>query len=373
MLESILKCDVLCITEHWLKHFELQTINVSNFDLGSCYCRPTIGHGGSCIYVSKNIKFKEIDCNCFSVEQVCEVSAVELTEQNIVIICVYRSNLTNVSQFYPCLERLLDFLVDSGKDCVVLGDFNIDFLSPLNNTQKRLNDILNIRNYSNIVDFHTRVTASTSTCIDHAYVSDERVQAGGVRVTAVNSRLSDHYAIRAELSCARDSSPAPPRFARTYSRANTINFVSSIESIDWVEVCGRQLPAARLAETIINIFKYMLDVCFPIKRLIKTTNRSTWVTKEILGLDSVLREIKGMSYNYPTNSHLSLKLHEFQERVANVVKKERSKYYCDIIAGASNTTKKMWDVVKIETGRDGRKQDLTEYLRTPNGSRYLCQ
>ncbi|KOB73739.1 putative tick transposon [Operophtera brumata] len=270
-------------------------------------------------------------------------------------------------------QRLLDSLVVSGKDCVVVGDVNIDFLCPLNSTQKRLNDILNTRDYCNIVDFHTRVTSSTSTCIDHAYVSSERVQAGSVRVTAVNSLLSDHYAVRAELCCrSRDSSP--PRFARMYSRANTRNFVSSIESVDWLEVSGRKLLAAQLAGTIINIFKNMIDICFPIKRVrIKSLNKTTWVTEEIMGLDSVLREIKCMTYKFPTNMQLATKLHEFQDRVGNVLKRERSKYYCDIIAGASNTTKSMWDVVKIETGRCGRTQDLTDYLRTPNGSKYTSK
>ncbi|KOB72024.1 hypothetical protein OBRU01_12866 [Operophtera brumata] len=33
----------------------------------------------------------------------------------------------------------------------------------------------------------------------------------------------------------------------------------------------------------------------------------------------------------------------------------------------------MWDVVKIETGRYGRTQDLTDYLRTPNGSKYTSK
>ncbi|KOB65359.1 putative tick transposon [Operophtera brumata] len=158
---------------------------------------PSIARGGSCIYARKDIKFKAIEYSFISVEQVCEISAVELTDYNIVIVCVYRSNLTYPLQFFPCLERLLDKLVDSENDCVVIGDFNIDYLCPSNSDQKHLNYILNTRDYCNFIDFPTRVSTLTSTCIDHAYVSSERVRAGTVRASVVDSQLSDHYAVRA--------------------------------------------------------------------------------------------------------------------------------------------------------------------------------
>lgn len=73
---------------------------------------------------------------CLSIEQVCEISAVELTDLNLIIVCIYRSNLTHASVFFPVMDRLFYKLFQSGKDCVILGDFNIDCLCPLNSDSK---------------------------------------------------------------------------------------------------------------------------------------------------------------------------------------------------------------------------------------------
>lgn len=75
LLSGDLQCEVLCMTEHWLRVNELQCVHINNFCLASSYCRPTIAHGGSCIYVKENISFKSLDyCTsnyCLSIVFVC--------------------------------------------------------------------------------------------------------------------------------------------------------------------------------------------------------------------------------------------------------------------------------------------------------------
>ncbi|KOB65357.1 RNA-directed DNA polymerase [Operophtera brumata] len=77
-----------------------------------------------------------------------------------------------------------------------------------------------------------------------------------------------------------------------------------------------------------------------------------------------------MTTKFPSNIQLLAKLKEFQNKFDDVMKKERSNFYCNIIKDSANTTKTMWDVVKLETGRCGRSLDFTESIRTPNGSKY---
>lgn len=52
-------------------------------------------HGGSYIYVNSELKCDEIvDLVALSVEQVCEISATNVIDYNMAVVCIYRSNQT---------------------------------------------------------------------------------------------------------------------------------------------------------------------------------------------------------------------------------------------------------------------------------------
>jgi hypothetical protein len=44
---------ILCFSEHHLKKFELDQINVDGYRLGAAYCRQVVKRGGVCIFVQK--------------------------------------------------------------------------------------------------------------------------------------------------------------------------------------------------------------------------------------------------------------------------------------------------------------------------------
>lgn len=50
---SEVNCDVLCISEHWSKKEELQSLQIPGFIQGDFYCRKIYKNGGAGIYVKK--------------------------------------------------------------------------------------------------------------------------------------------------------------------------------------------------------------------------------------------------------------------------------------------------------------------------------
>jgi len=44
---------ILCFSEHHLRKFELDQINVDGYRLGAAYCRQVVKRGGVCIFVQK--------------------------------------------------------------------------------------------------------------------------------------------------------------------------------------------------------------------------------------------------------------------------------------------------------------------------------
>jgi hypothetical protein len=83
--------DILCFTEHWLNHQHIEAIQFDNFMLTSKFCRMNDG-GGSCIYVKKEIRMKELnDLEYLGEVKNFELSIIELIDYKIILICIYRS------------------------------------------------------------------------------------------------------------------------------------------------------------------------------------------------------------------------------------------------------------------------------------------
>nr|CAI5839229.1 unnamed protein product [Callosobruchus analis] len=83
-------------------------MNIYGNQLVSAYCRPIKIHGGVCMLIKKNIFCKAIDVERFSLEASAELCALELSQQNMIIIVVYRSCLADVSIFFDKFEELLN-------------------------------------------------------------------------------------------------------------------------------------------------------------------------------------------------------------------------------------------------------------------------
>jgi hypothetical protein len=60
---------ILCFSEHHLKKFELDQINVDGYRLGAAYCRQVVKRGGVCIFDHKILKYTNIDLGRYCKDQ----------------------------------------------------------------------------------------------------------------------------------------------------------------------------------------------------------------------------------------------------------------------------------------------------------------
>src|SRR5215469_13071953 len=103
-----INADVLCFTEHWSKMNQLDTISIDQFKLVSSFSRSTRSGGGSSIFVKEFIRTKEVvHVNRLGSESTFEVSAIELTDFNLIIVCIYRSPDGNFAEFLSVLEEVI--------------------------------------------------------------------------------------------------------------------------------------------------------------------------------------------------------------------------------------------------------------------------
>lgn len=159
--------NVLCVTEHWLKDYQL-IFNIRNFQLSSAFSRRNAIRGGSLIFVNScKHKIKERkDVVALSIERIIELSCVELEE--FIIVCVYRPPSGNFNVFESTMEDVIKKICKSKKSIVVCGDFNVNLLESCP-VSVRLTSLFGSFDLNYQFLEPTRITATSATCLDNFF------------------------------------------------------------------------------------------------------------------------------------------------------------------------------------------------------------
>jgi hypothetical protein len=77
--------DILCFSEHWLQRNQILYLNIDQYKLADSFCRINDKHGGSCIFVSKSIKTREVSSlKSLGRDKILEISAIEIVYFKII-------------------------------------------------------------------------------------------------------------------------------------------------------------------------------------------------------------------------------------------------------------------------------------------------
>ena len=184
---------ILCFSEHHLKNFELNQINISGYNLGAAYCRQDVKRGGVCIYVHNTLNYTNIDLRVHCKEQDIEVCALnlELIPSNIKIMTIYRALTGNFEIFLKKLDTILSTLYKTDLKLIICGDISINYLVD-SEKKKKLDAVLLSYNLSAITDFPTRSQFQTSTIIDNIFIDTYKFT--NYTVHPLYNGLSDHDA-----------------------------------------------------------------------------------------------------------------------------------------------------------------------------------
>jgi hypothetical protein len=102
--------QVLCLTDHHLKYFEIDFIYVDQYKLGAKFCRESLKGGGVNIFAHDTLQCTNINLDEFCKKQDIEACAVkiDLLSLTISIICIYRSPTGNFLNFLRTLDSILN-------------------------------------------------------------------------------------------------------------------------------------------------------------------------------------------------------------------------------------------------------------------------
>jgi exonuclease III len=192
MLQTELaEVDVLCMSEHWLREEYIKLITIDEFKLTSNFSRSKSIHGGTCIYVKHYLQTKEVNyIKGISKEKDFEMTAVEIPDYDLIVVCVYRSPDGDFSIFLRSLESVIQKVQVRKRRLILCGDWNINFMQE----SRRLCDVqelLSLHNLVNTVRSPTRVTKNTASLIDVVITDKESISD---IATVIDLGYSDHKA-----------------------------------------------------------------------------------------------------------------------------------------------------------------------------------
>ena len=114
--------------------------------------------------------------------------------KNIIVSNCYRPPAAKVSSFEKYITHITDKLIRENKKLFIVGDFNINCLDYTTNskTKKFMNHMFS-KGMLSVVNRPTRVTKTSSSCIDHIYINSyfDRDILSGI----IKTDLTDHFPI----------------------------------------------------------------------------------------------------------------------------------------------------------------------------------
>ena len=132
----------------------------------SSFSRSSRNSGGSGIFVRNFLHTKDVDyLKELGSENTSELSAVELIDFNLILVCIYRSPGGNFYEFLHKLESVICKVQSRGKRVFVCGDWNNNFLQR-GVKLLELQNLLFMYNSVNMVKSPTRIMHKTCSLFD---------------------------------------------------------------------------------------------------------------------------------------------------------------------------------------------------------------
>ena len=182
-------------------------------------------------------------------------------------------------------------------DILILGDFNLNLLKPCPSWDLAYS-VLGLKM---IINSPTRVTASSSTLIDHIYTNNKS-KVLGTHVPEIG--ISDHYPVCCSWTLKLDK-PLPKNqhtsiHYRSMKRFNKDAFLNDLHWTSFLSVFGCSDPDDALSEWY-RIFISVLDKHAPIReKRIKHAQCPKWLTNEIRVAMEIRDDLRrSKSKNYP--------------------------------------------------------------------------
>ena len=242
--------------------------------------------GGVCLYYRENLPITRVkNLEILDEAIVCQIS---IKRKKIYFVVVYRSPSQTADEFNLFLNRLeltVENIQAKNPDCIIItGDFNC-------RTQQwwsgdiedhhgtALDDLIQSKNFSQLIDEPTHIINDSSSCIDLIITSQPFLFVEhGIHPSLFKN--CHHEIVHGKLNL---SVPPPPVFKRKlwdYNNADIDALHDKLRCVDWYAVFSG-LDVNMMVKTFTDLVLTAITDAIPNKLITCNSNGLSWITPEI--------------------------------------------------------------------------------------------
>lgn len=379
LLCSKYNIDVLAIAEHWVKSLEVPFLCIPGYQTASCYCRPNKLHGGASIFVRNGIEYKELTyIRELSIEMVCEVAAIELIKEKVIVLSIYRpynEEAVYFNNFLNCLYNVISLLFKPSFNLVISADFNVQF--NCDNSFKR--DLVNLFDCFGLVLTTFEITRpgliNQGTCIDNV-VTDIHETKRSSKV--IQTLLSDHNGIlfnfkvnsTGGIKC-DGNGPISKHFVRLINDCNVRMFISMLGDINWIDVYKISDIEGKY-DKFHELLMWAVNGAFPLvtsqKKKVGSNNK--WYNQELCKLKEQCDKLYDLGKIFDSQEIRNrYKLLRKKYRLA--VKNAKVQYYSNLVLASKNKSKSMWQITNSLMNNNSKAEPLPIEVTSDNFNNFF--
>ena len=242
-------------------------LNLSGYHKLISRCREDGPRGGVGLFIREhiNIIIRE-DISVF-IPHVFESVFVEIVHQsarNEIVGVIYRPNtepLADFDIFESNLSEIMNIINREHKQCVILGDMNIDLLKFETHTKTgHYLDNIFCNGFLPVITKPTRISTSAATLIDHIYINNiTSLSRSGILITDVADHFGTFHIIPSQLPNTRNNTIKK----RLITANNIEKFKICLNTLDYSNVLESNCPN-NAYDIFVKLYTETFNKCFPL-------------------------------------------------------------------------------------------------------------
>ena len=347
--------DIIGISEIYKTHNDPR-INLEGYHELILKCRDGGPRGGVGMFVRDTMNYNIREDLSVFIPHICETLFIEIINdsgRNIVVGVIYRPNtelLADIDIYSSNMEHIMDTIQRENKQCMIMGDMNIDLLKF--ETHLRTNEYLDsifANGFLPLISKPTRVTTSSATLIDHMYTNDiASSHHSGIIINDVADHFGTFCIFQGKLKKSKQSKIKK----RSFKQSNVETFRRKLDAIDFT--CIMNIDCPNIAyDTFLELYLNAFDESFPLKDVnvrSKYIKREPWFTSGLLKSSKTKSKLLSIKLRYPTDENIQ-KYKIYNNTFNKLKRKMKIFYYKSTLEEFKNDTKKCWTVLKQAIGK----------------------
>ena len=298
------KFDIIGISEHKIRKDIPPSNNISIPGYNEFLFDPIeTTHGGTGFYIKDNVDYVTRRDLLINSPGDFESFFIEIhfpKKRNLIVGCIYRHPSSDISirEFTDRhLDPILQKIDTENKQCILMGDFNVDLLKINSHTESNeFHNNLNSHFFTPYILQPTRLRSKT--LIDNIFFNSLEYQSiSGNLFIEISDHLIQFLILQGFVK--ERSLPLNNLYRRDFTNFNEREFKEKILEMNWDNICKMNENNPNLSwNNFFNNLTYQLDEFAPFKKVTKKEYNlmlKPWISKEILEKcnrrDSILKSV----------------------------------------------------------------------------------